>query len=93
MSNTQIETQPIDWYLEHADELAQKVVDAWEPTIQPGAPPSFTEDLKALFNKAYRYRQAKRQADDRRQSNTLSEADVTEEKASRRAFAEAYRAF
>ena len=87
MSNTQIETQPIDWYLEHADELAQKVVNAWGSNV------SFTEDLKALFNKAYRYRQAKRQADDRRQSNTLSEADVTEEKASRRAFAEAYRAF
>ena len=93
MSNTQIDMRPIEWYLEHADELAQKVVDAWEPNIQPGEPPSFTEDLKALFNKAYRYIEAKRQADDRRQSNTLSEADVSEEKAARRAFAEAYEAF
>ena len=55
MSNTQIDMRPIEWYMEHADELAQKVVNASESNIQPGEPPSFTEDLKALFDKAYQY--------------------------------------
>lgn len=49
MASTWIETQPIEWYLERADELAQKVVNAWGSNI------SFTDDLKALFDKAYRY--------------------------------------
>jgi hypothetical protein len=93
MFNTQIDVRPIEWYLEHADELAQKVVDAWGLNIQPDEPPSFTDDFKGLFDKAYRYRQATRQADERRQSNTLSQADVTDEKAARQAFAEAYKAF
>ena len=87
MSNTLIDMQPIEWYLEHADELAQKVVNAWGSNV------SFTDDLKALFDKAYRYLEAKREAGDRRQSGTLSEADAAEEKTARQTFAEAYKGF
>jgi hypothetical protein len=77
--------------MEHADELAQEVVNAWAANMQADNAGSLTDDFKALFDKACRYRHAK--GDNQRQSNMLREPDRAEEEAKRRAFAEAYKAF
>ena len=83
---------PLEEYLEHADELAQNVVDAWALNTEAGNSSFLTEQSKELFDKAYRYRLAKRLVDNHREHNMLSDADVAEEKAARQAFAEGYKA-
>jgi len=65
---------PIGYCLEHADKLAQEVVNAWPMNMRADNTDSLTEDFKALFDKACRYRNARRAT-------------------TRRAFAEAYKAF
>jgi hypothetical protein len=80
-------------YLEHADYLAQEVVNAWGVNMQAGNAAFLTDEFNALLDKAWRYRDAKSNADNRRQSHTLSEQDVSTEEASRKEFAEAYKTF
>lgn len=82
---------PLEGYLEHADELAQEVVNAWGVNTRAGIP--LTDDFMAVFDKTCRYRDAKSQADNSRRVNILSEQVVAEEKATRQAFVEAYKAF
>jgi hypothetical protein len=79
---------PLEEYLEHADELAQHVVGAWGVNA-----PLLTPQFKALLDKACLYRNARRQADNHRNHNVLSEQDEAEEKATREAFALAYKAY
>jgi hypothetical protein len=50
---------PIGYCTEHADELAQEVVNAWAANMQAGNADSLTDDFKALFDKACRYREAR----------------------------------
>lgn len=80
----------LEEYLEDADRLAQKVVDAWAVNRQAGKPTS--AQFMNVFDKACRHIEARRHADDRRKFNDLSEQDAAEEKAARQAFAEARRA-
>ena len=82
-------TEPIEWYWKQADELAQKVVSTSVAVL----PARMISDFRPLLETAYRYRSAKRRADDRRQSNSLSKLDEEEERASRQAFAEACKLF
>jgi hypothetical protein len=81
---------PLEHYLENADTLAQEVVNTWG---QVGNSAPLTTQFNALLDKACAYRNAKRLADNRREHNMLSEQDEAEEKATRQAFAEAYKAF
>jgi hypothetical protein len=83
--------QPIEYYVEHADELAQDVVNFCGPTMQAGNP--LTGELNALFDTADRYRKIKSMADNHREFGRLTEQEAAEEKALRQAFAEAYKPY
>ncbi len=84
---------PLEEYLEHADDLAQAVVEAWGMKVQAGNAPLLTTQFKVLVDKACLYKNARRLADNHRQYNVLSEQDESEEKATREAFAPAYKAY
>ncbi len=84
---------PLEEYLDHADDLAQHVVDAWGVNDQAGNAPLLTTRFKVLVDKACLYRNARRLADNHREYNVLSEEDEAEEKATREAFAIAYKAY
>lgn len=84
---------PIEEYLEHADELAQEIVNAWGVNMRAGNGAFFTDEFKVVFDKACRYRNAKNDADNHRQVNVSSEGDAAEETATRQGFAEAYKTF
>ena len=77
--------------LEHADELAKKVVNAWAVNIKTGNAAHVTDDFRALFEKACRYIDAKTLADNHRESNLLTESEAAKETATREALAEACR--
>lgn len=80
--------RPIEYYVEHADELAQKVVDDWEKNMQ-----ARSAEFQALFDNASQYLIAKRVADKRRGEADLERPDAVEENATLRAFAEAYKRY
>lgn len=84
---------PLEKYLEHADELAQEVVNAWGVNVTAGNAAYLTADFMALFDKTCLYRDAKKVADNHREFNMLTERDAVEEKARRQAFVEAYSTF
>ena len=91
---------PLEEYLEAADDLAQHVVETWGINVQSGnaafLTPSktfLTTKFKDLVNKACLYRNSRRLADNHREYNVLSEQDEAEEKATREAFALAYKAY
>jgi hypothetical protein len=50
---------PIGYCVGHAEELAQEVVNAWAVNMRAGSAGSLTDDFKALFDKACRYRDAR----------------------------------
>jgi hypothetical protein len=80
-------------YLEQADELAQEVVNAWGANVQAGNTVLLTAQFKVLLDNACRYREARKLADNHRQFNVLGDQAEAQEKATRQAFAEAYRVF
>jgi hypothetical protein len=91
---------PLEEYLEHADELAQHVVETWGINVQSGNAAFLTQSkaflttqFKVLVDKACLYRNARRLADNHRDYNVLSEQDESEEKVTREAFALAYKAY
>lgn len=91
---------PLEEYLKRADNLAQRVVETWGINVQSGNAAFLTQSkiflttqFKVLVDKACLYRNARRLADNHREYNVLSEEDVTEEKATREAFALAYKAY
>ena len=83
---------PIEEYLEQADKLAQDVVNAWGPSAASGHATEQSPEFKALFDKACLYRTAREIADNHRKHSVLIEDDEAEEKATRQAFAESYKA-
>lgn len=83
----------LEQYLEQADKLAQEVVNAWGVNVQAGNAVLLTAQFKVLLDSACRYRDARRLADNHRQFNVLGEQAEIQEKATRKAFAEAYRVF
>ena len=84
---------PLEEYLEDADDLAQRVVDTWRANVPASNAPLLTTRFKDLVNKACLYKYARRLADNHREHNVLSEQDESEEKATREAFALAYKAY
>ena len=80
--------RPIEYYMEHTDELAQKVEDDWEKNMQ-----ARSADFQALFDKATQYLIAKRVADKRRGEADLERPDAVEKKATQQAFAKAYKMY
>ena len=84
---------PLEEYLEHADELAQRVVDAWEANAQAGKAAFLTTRFKALVDSACLYKNARRLADNHREHNVLSEHDEAGEKLTRELLALAYKAY
>jgi hypothetical protein len=83
----------LEQYLEQADKLAQEVVNAWGVNVQAGNAVLLTAQFKVLLDNARRYREARKLADNHRQFNVLGEQAEAQEKATRQAFAEAYRIF
>ena len=84
---------PLQEYLEHADDLAQHVVYAWELKVQGSNAALLPTQFKALLDKACLYQNARKVADNHREHNVLSEQDEAEEKVTREAFALAYKAY
>jgi hypothetical protein len=84
-------TQPIEWYVENADELAQKVVNVWGPHAQAGQQDVLGSQFLQVFDRSCRYRTIKDIADNHREFGMLTEREAAEEKEARRAFAEAYK--
>src|SRR4030088_925102 len=56
----------LEYCIEHADELAQEVVNAWAVNADAGHAADLTADFKALLELACQYHTAKRTADNRR---------------------------
>jgi hypothetical protein len=83
----------LEQYLEQADKLAQEVVNAWGVNVQAGNTVLLTAQFKVLLDNACRYREARKLADNHRQFNVLGDQAEAQEKATRQAFAEAYRVF
>jgi len=82
---------PLETYLEHADDLAQEVVNAWGINARVGNAASLTPEFGALVDKACRYRMLRQVADNHREFNVLTEQEAAEEKTACQAFVEAYK--
>ncbi len=84
-------THPLEAYVEHADELAQDVVNFCGPSMQAGH--QLSAELSDLLNKADRHRQLKRLADNHRQFGQLTAETAREEAEACQDFAKAIKAF
>jgi hypothetical protein len=80
--------QTIEYYLQHADDLAAKVLDVWETSTKPVSP-----EFQSLFDKASQYLIARKVADKRHSDPGLVGPDGVEENATRAAFADAYKRY
>lgn len=83
----------IEDYLEQADELAQDILYAWQFNVSAGDPHRTPGEFEDVLDKARRYIEAKRVAEDRRRFNFLTVPDSIAEADAHRAFAEACKAF
>jgi hypothetical protein len=81
----------LEEYVQHADELAQEVVHAWVVNTKAGNSEYLTPEFKAVFDKAFEYRQSKKIADNHREFNLLTEEDAAAERMSREIFAAGYK--
>jgi hypothetical protein len=84
---------PIEEYVEHADELAQEVVNFWGMTVKDGDGATLAEDFMAVFEKACEYRNAKKIADNHRRANILTEPVEAEVGATGLSFAQRIKIF
>jgi hypothetical protein len=77
-----------------ADQAVQDVLDAWGSlrTSRP-EPQRLSTDFTALFAKMQAYRNAKNIADDSRARQKLTIQEASEERAAKKLFLDAYRAF
>jgi hypothetical protein len=73
-----------------ASQLAQDVVDAWGMAMLGGNGKVLYADFEALFQKACAYRSAKEIADNRRESDRLTEQEAEHERITRTEFLKAY---
>jgi hypothetical protein len=78
-------------YIDHADDLAQEIVNAWGISVSAGNAATLTTDFKALFEIASLYRNARETADNHREFNFLNHQDAKIEKLTRESFAIAYK--
>lgn len=78
----------IEYYFQHADELAQKTLNDWEASPKPVSP-----EFQSLFDKASQFLIARRIADKRHTDSALAAPDRVEERAAGLEFAKAYKRF
>ncbi|MHB8410898.1 MAG: hypothetical protein ACYDDI_03010 [Candidatus Acidiferrales bacterium] len=84
--------RPLQWYIERADELAQKVVNDWCRFAEAGNVDTLTSESKELNELADAYRKIKQWNNHHRKIDVLTSDDEEREKEARLAFAEAYKA-
>jgi hypothetical protein len=84
--------RPIDEYFKHADDLAQHVLNAWGSNWHADNR-NFTPEFNALLEDTFHYWDAKRIAENYREFGPVSEKIAADERDSRLAFAQAYKAF
>jgi len=84
---------PLEWYVDHADQLAQEVVDRWTAKEQSDRTGTVPNGLQSLFEMATQYRIAKATTEDALQDADLTKTHKLEENAARVAFAESYKAY
>ncbi|MFZ0639908.1 MAG: hypothetical protein WAN33_13025 [Candidatus Acidiferrales bacterium] len=77
----------MDHYIEHADELAQRVMNFWGSSHQ-----TLPADFMETFDKACCYQRARDLAANHRQFGSLTSAEGAEERETRIAFAKSYKA-
>jgi len=82
-------SEQLEDYLKRADDLAQDVINAWGPVANAGHEASMTREFKTLFDKACRYREAKKTADNRREFNRPRAEEEAKEAETRLAFVQA----
>jgi hypothetical protein len=80
----------LEEYLERADELVQEVYKAYG---EVGNIAPLTPEFSALLDKAFRYKNANRVADNHREHGVLTEKVADAVKTTRQTFAEAYKNF
>jgi hypothetical protein len=85
-----VKPRSLEDYIEHADELAQEIVNVWGINLSAGNAATLTTDFNALFEIACQYRTARETADNHREFNLLSEQDATTVKLTRESFAIPY---
>ncbi len=73
-------------YLEHADELAQDVINAWNASAA-----NLTPDFGTLLHQAFLYKTARQKVENHRTFGILSKRDKAEERAARLIFVRAYK--
>lgn len=79
--------------LDHADELAQEVMNAWATHVNGESTAPLTPEFMAIFHKMLMYKHARELAQNHRQSNILSESDVVNERVACEEFCIAYKDF
>jgi hypothetical protein len=86
--------QPIEKYVECADELAQSVINLWGSFVAAGQSASLTDEfMDGPFERACQLRMAQRITENYRQCGILTPQSLIEENAMRWAFAETYKCF
>lgn len=85
--------RPLEEYIEHADELAQNVVTAWDNNVEAGNAANFSPAFKRLMERAWIYREAKKRADNHREFDCFTKEDATWVAQTREAFTREYRSF
>lgn len=80
-------TLPLEHYVAHADDLADRVVKHGSGAFET-LPPEFID----LFHKGRDYKRAKELSENHRQFGMLTAKDEDEERGTRLAFAKAYKA-
>ena len=81
--------RPLEFYIEHAEELAQNVVNHWGANFD--AQEKLPDEFKDLLAETFPFREAKTLADNHRQFNMLTPQDEAKEKETRVAFAKAFK--
>ncbi len=85
--------RPIEEYVEHADTLAQDMVNAWGINMQAGNGPVLSEEFKEVFEMTCEFRTAKRVADNWRRAGMPTEAVDAIVQVKRQVFAQAFKTF
>ena len=77
----------LEYCFANADILAQEVLNAWGVNMAAYNANDFTPEFKSLLEAACEYRSAKSLADNHREFDCVSEAEVVRENSLRRSFA------
>ena len=85
--------RPIEDYADEVDVLAQEVVDTWAENLRVGSAHGLDDDFKILFDKAFKYRQARIIAESRRNLHILTPTEAVKQQIALQVFAEVYKIY